>query len=58
MSQKVQVLLEGDSELRINFCRWIMNNVNNYQHFIKNILFTNESTFSQTGIINIHNLHE
>lgn len=56
--QKVQVLHEGDRELRINFCRWLLDNVNNDPHFIENIMFTDECTFTQTGIMNTHNLHE
>lgn len=56
--QKVQVLHDGDRELRVNFCRWLLHSVNNDPHFIEKIMWSDESTFTETGIINTHNLHE
>ena len=56
--QKVQVLHDGDTELRVTFCRWLLQSVNNDPHFIKNILWSDESIFTETGIITTHNLHE
>lgn len=56
--QKVQVLHDGDRELRVNFCRWLLHSLNNDPHFIEKILWSDESTFTEAGIINTHNLHE
>lgn len=55
--QKVQVLYEGDNQLRLNFCRWLVENINHHPNFINNILWSDEATFTQEGIINTHNLH-
>ena len=56
--QKVQVLHDGDKEVRVRFCRWFLQSVHNDQHFINKILWSDESMFTQTGILNLHNLHE
>lgn len=47
----VQELSVSDYEPRINFCRWFLQNTD------KNILFTDEATFTRLGIFNVHNEH-
>lgn len=56
MTQKFQVLHEGDNEL--NFCRRLLESLNNDSHFITNIMLCDAYAFSKTGFINTHNLHE
>lgn len=47
----VQELGVNDHEPRVNFCRWFLSNLD------KNILFTDEATFTRMGIFNVHNEH-
>lgn len=51
--QTVQNLHPGDSELRLNFCRWVHEN----QNIVDYILFTDESMFTRYGILNLKNSH-
>jgi hypothetical protein len=53
----VQALLPQDFEARLQFCRWICEANNRDVQFIKNILFTDEATFTRNGMTNIHNTH-
>lgn len=52
-SQKVQNLLPGDSELRLNFCKWLQEN----RHQVSSILFTDEASFTRDGVNNMRNKH-
>lgn len=47
----VQELGPNDLEPRVIFCRWFL------QNHDKNILFTDEATFTRLGIFNVHNEH-
>ncbi|KAL0811827.1 hypothetical protein ABMA28_009255 [Loxostege sticticalis] len=49
--QKVQELTLADYAPRLQFCNWLLQNVN------ANILWTDESTFTRIGLFNIHNEH-
>lgn len=55
--QPVQDLHPGDAEKRLNFCDWVLNVANENPEFLRNILWTDESTFTRTGIENFHNLY-
>ena len=51
--QRVQNLLPGDFQLRVQFCQWILENDN----IIPNILWSDESIFTKNGVFNVHNNH-
>ncbi|XP_046145706.1 uncharacterized protein LOC123989034 [Osmia bicornis bicornis] len=53
--QKVQALRESDYQQRTNFCQWMLRKVENNEDFFKNIIFTDESSFSNTNIKNRQN---
>lgn len=55
--QPVQGLCPGDAERRLNYCRWVLNSIQNNRDFLFNILWTDESCFTRRGIVNFHNLH-
>jgi hypothetical protein len=47
----------GDYPLRVEFCEWLLGCHRIDPRFIQNILWTDESYFSQDGIFNQHNNH-
>src|SRR5215467_11024129 len=51
-----QELLRRDFERRITFCNWLRNNVAE-NNFLERILFSDESTFQNSGHVNRHNMH-
>ena len=53
--QKHQELREGDEERRMAFCFEVMERANNNRDFIRNICFTDESTFTLNNEPNIQN---
>lgn len=53
----VQNLLPRDLPRRLQFCQRILNQHNGDQNFIKNIMFTDEATFTRRGIFNWRNSH-
>lgn len=53
----VQELLVEDYPKRIGFCDWLLMENTRNVNFIRNILFTDEATFSRNGITNHHNEH-
>lgn len=53
----VQELEERDYVARTNFCRWLLNKDIEEDHFLRRILWTDESLFTKEGIFNSHNLH-
>lgn len=55
--QRVQALLPQDFEARLVLCRWLCEMNNRDLRFIRNILFTDEATFTRNGMTNIHNTH-
>lgn len=46
-----------DFERRTNFCQWALNNIHADPDFFKKVLFTDECTFHNTGLVNHHNFH-
>lgn len=55
--QPVQTLHEGDPARRLEFSRFMLNADADQEHFLRNILWTDESKFDRDGITNYHNLH-
>lgn len=53
----VQELLIADLPRRLQFCNRILQHHRENGDFINNILWTDESQFSRTGVNNFHNLH-
>lgn len=54
---KVQELNVQDYRARQNFCRWLLHNNETDENFLTNIMWTDESLFTRTGIFNCHNEH-
>lgn len=54
---KVQGLEHNDYAARLDFCRYLLNCDIEQYHFLKKILWTDESLFTRQGIFNCHNMH-
>lgn len=55
--QRVQELTENDRPLRLTFCNWFRERVEEDVNFCAKILFTDECCFTRYGIMNYHNTH-
>jgi hypothetical protein len=55
--QLQQHLTEQDFQLRLNFCNWAHGKDNNDPNFFNYVLFSDEASFSNTGLVNHHNFH-
>jgi len=55
--QKVQGLVDGDYQRRVNFCHWVTQQTNREPDFLNKVLFTDEATFTRNGYFNCHNKH-
>ena len=55
--QRVHDLLPHDFEARLGFCRFIQEHRNDDRHFTRRIVFTDEASFTRSGITNLHNEH-
>lgn len=55
--QKVQHLLPDDFPSRSNFCQWFINQTALARDFPSMILFSDEASFTRTGIFNNQNMH-
>jgi hypothetical protein len=53
----VQEFLPGDEDRRFDFSNFIMNKLETDSSFVNNILWTDECTFSRTGVVNRQNTH-
>lgn len=51
---KVQALVPGDTQRRMDYCRWLLRQNRN---FVKNVIYTDESTFTNNGMWNRRNSH-
>lgn len=51
----LHTLLNGDFERRFEFCLWLQGNYLNDRHFLKNIMFTDEATFTTNGVVSSQN---
>lgn len=54
---RVQYLHMGDPQRRTEFCHYLMNNYTLNGNFLNQILWTDESNFSNNGLFNIKNTH-
>lgn len=55
--QPIHGLLERDYQQRVDFCRWILTKERENNGFVAKVLFTDEATFTNNGMVNIHNTH-
>lgn len=46
-----------DFENRVTFCQWARNQLQQYPNFFRYVLFSDESSFTNHGNINRHNMH-
>lgn len=54
--QLVQALQPTDFRARRNFCRWMLRKIAQNPSFIERVLFSDESSFSSTSILNRQNI--
>lgn len=52
-----QGLQPGDAERRTRFCHWYINQNNNNVTFLFNVLWSDESRFTNNGLFNRNNIH-
>lgn len=52
----VQALHPGDEDRRLEFCRFLNQNLNQDNDFFSKILWSDESCFTRRGVVNFHNL--
>lgn len=52
-----QELFENDYLRRITFCNWMVNKIRELPNFLSNVMFSDEATFKNNGIVNRHNMH-
>lgn len=52
-----QTLNEEDFDRRLNHCHWLLAMISDDPSFLSKILWTDESTFSSDGRVNLHNMH-
>lgn len=50
--QLVQALLPSDHQNRVNYSTWLLAKINEDVDFVKNILWTDESTFQRSRMFN------
>lgn len=53
----VQSLSGDDFANRVNFCNWALGKIEDDHSFFHRVLFSDECTFHNTGIVNTHNAH-
>src|SRR3978361_769173 len=55
--QKHQELLPADFQSRMLFCEWTLNKIQQDPNFYSRVLWTDESTFHNSGLVNRRNFH-
>ncbi|ERL83556.1 hypothetical protein D910_00637, partial [Dendroctonus ponderosae] len=45
------------TEAKTEFCMWVLDKVAENEKFFENVLFSDECTFHNNGIVNRHNFH-
>lgn len=53
----VQKLHDGDDLRRVEYCHWVHEKVQNEPNFLKRVMFTDETLFSNCGMFNRKNSH-
>lgn len=51
----LHTLQEGDNQRRLEYCLWSQGEYLNNRHFLKNVLFTDEATFTTNGVVSSQN---
>lgn len=51
----LHTLFEGDNVRRLEYCFWAQGNFLNDRNFLKNILYTDEATFTTNGVVSSQN---
>lgn len=54
---KVQRLMPGDHQRRLNYCEQLLQENNVNANFVPSVLWTDECTFTRDGMFNFHNYH-
>lgn len=49
---KVHALLPRDKPVREMYCRWVLDRIAQDQHFVRNVFWTDKSTFTRNGMWN------
>lgn len=52
-----QALLEVDYDRRLVFCLWVLEKFSENENFFDFVLFSDESSFHNNGLVNRHNFH-
>lgn len=52
-----QTLSNADFDRRLDFCMWVMDKLGQDEHFLDFVMFSDESTFHNNGLVNRHNFH-
>ncbi|ERL95976.1 hypothetical protein D910_00725, partial [Dendroctonus ponderosae] len=55
--QLCQELYGNDFENRTEFCMWVLDKVAENEKFFENVLFSDECSFHNNGLVNRHNFH-
>ncbi|GFX20077.1 uncharacterized protein TNCV_1436371 [Trichonephila clavipes] len=55
--QRVQTITPDDYPRRLNFATWYLQQTAGNQTFPADVLFTDEATFTRSGMFNMHNSH-
>jgi hypothetical protein len=55
--RKVQLLQPENLPRRLQFCEWLLAKLNMQEHFLSNVVTTDEAGFTREGIFNFHNTH-
>lgn len=55
--QMHQYLYERDFDRRLEFCLWALDRLGEDSDFFKHVLFSDEATFHNNGLVNNHNFH-
>lgn len=53
----VQGLVDGDTQRRLDFCNWLLIQIDEIPDLLTNIIWTDEARFCRDGIVNRHNAH-
>lgn len=52
-----QELYENDFPKRMTFCNWVLGKIGEVPDILSKIMFSDEATFKNNGVVNKHNMH-
>lgn len=55
--RQVQDILPQDRGVRVQFCEWLLDRHNRNHNFMSRIIFTDEASFTRSGVFNMRNSH-